>query len=264
MAITLTTDFGDVYPAIMKGVILSIDPDAVLVDISHSIRPGDIYSGAFILQFASRHFPAGSVHLAVVDPGVGSPRRALVIKGERHSFVGPDNGILMPAARAQGKFKAYEIADLSFYTKKVSPVFHGRDVFAPAAAFLSEGIEIPCLNEISDPVDLDFGVPELKDGKIAGKAVYVDGFGNVVTNIGGEALSGLLRIGETPDVNGVDMTFVRAYCEVPKCSLVLLVGSHGMAEIACNGDSASALMELEAGDSVVITPSREKPIIHGI
>lgn len=258
MAITLTTDFGDVYPGIIKGVILSIDPRAVLVDISHSVAPGDISGGAFILQFASRYFPAGSIHLAVVDPGVGGERRALVIKGEKYSFVGPDNGLLMPAARAQGRYKVYEITDLSFFMKRVSPVFHGRDVFAPAAAFLSKGIDIPCLREISDPVDLYFGVPEIKDRKIIGKIIYVDRFGNVVTNIGGDALSGLLHLGETPGVNGVEMPFVRAYCEASRCSLILLVGSHGMAEIACNGDSASTLMGLQKGDRVIITPPGRK------
>ncbi len=258
MAITLTTDFGDVYPAIMKGVILSIDPRAVLVDISHSVEPGDVRGGAFILQFASRYFPEGSVHLAVVDPGVGGERRALVIRGEKYSFVGPDNGLLMPAARAQGRYRAYEITDHMFFMKRVSPVFHGRDVFAPAAAFLSKGINIPCLREIDDPIDLDFGVPEIKDGNITGKVIYVDRFGNVVTNIGGDALSGLLHLGETPDVNGVDMDFVRTYSEAPQCSLILLVGSHGMAEIACSGDSAASLMGLREGNRVIIKPPQGK------
>jgi S-adenosylmethionine hydrolase len=252
MVIALTTDFGSVYPAIMKGVILGIDPDAKFVDITHDIPAGDIRRGAFILQFSSGHFPPGSIHLAVVDPGVGGERRALVIKGEKYSFVGPDNGLMMPAARAQGHFKAYEITDLSFYMKHVSPVFHGRDVFAPAAAFLSKGLDIPCLREIDDPVDLDLGVPELDDKTVIGKVIYVDGFGNVVTNIGGDALSGLLHLGETVEVNGVPMDFVRTYSEAHKNDLVLLVGSHGMIEIACNGDRASELMDLRPGDGVVI------------
>jgi S-adenosylmethionine hydrolase len=251
--ITLTTDFGDLYPAVMKGVILSINPEARLVDISHSVRPGDVPGGAFMLRFASGHFGPGSVHLAVVDPGVGGRRRAIVIKGEKYSFVGPDNGLLMPAARAQGAYRVYEITDLSFYVRKVSPVFHGRDVFAPAAAFLSMGREIPGLKEIEDPVDLDFGTPELKSDRVIGKAIYVDTFGNVITNIGGEDLSGLLRQGLALKVNDVETPFVRAYCEAPRRTLVLLVGSHGMAEIACNGDSASTLMGLSAGDKVIIS-----------
>ena len=256
--ITLTTDFGGVYPSIMKGVMLIIDPNARFVDVTHDIPAGDIRRGAFILQYASRYFPIGSIHLAVVDPGVGGARRALAIKGERCSFVGPDNGLLMPAARAQGKFKVYEIMDLNFYAEKVSPVFHGRDVFAPAAAYLSQGIEIPCLREINDPVDLDFGTPELKDGKIEGNVIFVDDFGNLVTNIGGDVISGLLKLGDTPDVNGIEMTYVRTYSEVPPESLILLIGSHGMAEIACTGDRAAELTGLREGDRVIISPTGGK------
>ncbi len=252
MIITLTTDFGTVYPSIMKGVILTIDPETNIVDVTHDIPAGDINRGAFILQFACCHFPPGTVHLAVVDPTVGSSRRALVIKGERYSFVGPDNGLLMPAARAQGRFKVFEIADLAFYTDNVSPVFHGRDVFAPAAAYISKGIHIPCLKQIFDPVDLDFGAPELKDEKIVGRVLYVDSFGNVVTNIGGKALSGLLILGDILDVNGVSVNYAYTYSDVPKGNLLLLTGSHGNAELACNGDSASTLTGLMEGDQITI------------
>jgi hypothetical protein len=253
MAITLTTDFGGVYTGVMKGVILSIYPGAVLVDIDNSIPAGNIAYGAFVLRFASKYFPQGSIHLAVVDPEVGGSRRALAIKGEKCWLVGPDNGLLMPAAREQGNCIAYEITDHTFYTKNVSTVFHGRDVFAPAAAYLAKGKEIPGLKEITDPVDMDFGVPEIEDGKIKGKVLFVDGFGNVITNIGGEALSGLLNLGDTPVVNGVKATYVTTYCESQRGSIVLLTGSHGMAEISCNGDSASTLLGLNANDNVVIS-----------
>ena len=252
-AITITTDFGGVYPAVMKGVILSFSPDTTLVDIDNSVPAGDVAYGAFILRFASQYFPPGTIHLAVVDPGVGGTRRALAIKGEKYWFVGPDNGLLMPAARAQGRFVIYEITDTAFYTKNVSPVFHGRDVFAPAAAYLSKGRDIPCLKEIVDPVDLDFGVPDIEDGKIRGKVLFVDDFGNVITNIGGEALSGLLFLGDTPVVNGVRATYVTTYCESPRGSILLLVGSHGMAEVSCNGDSASTLLDLKVNDTVTIS-----------
>jgi len=137
--VTLTTDFGTVYPAIMKGVMRSINPDIEAIDVTDSIPPGNIIQGAFVLRFASVYFPPGTIHIAVVDPGVGGERRALVIKGERYTLVGPDNGLLMPAALAQGNFDVYEITDLTFFTKNVSPVFHGRDVFAPAASYLSIG-----------------------------------------------------------------------------------------------------------------------------
>ena len=253
MAITLTTDFGPVYPGVMKGVVLSINSGATLVDIDNSVPAGNIAYGAFVLRYASRYFPPGTIHLAVVDPGVGGPRRALVIEGEKFRYVGPDNGLLIPAARAQGRFTAYELTDIAFHSKTVSPVFHGRDVFAPAAAYLSLGREIPGLRAITDPVDLDFGTPVIEDGKIKGKVLFVDGFGNVVTNIGGEAFSGLLFLGDTPVVNGVYATYVTTYCGAPPGSMVILVGSHGMVEVSCSGDSASTLLDLNVNDDIVIS-----------
>lgn len=256
--ITLTTDFGDVYPSIMKGVIKSIDRSIDIVDITNSVRQGNIMHGAFALRFASSYFPPGTVHLAVVDPGVGSERRALVIRGERFTFVGPDNGLLMPAARAQGRFDVFEITDLRFYTSNVSPVFHGRDVFAPAAAYSVSGIKIPGLRRVSDPVDLDFGVPRLEDDSISGKVIYVDAFGNVVTNIGGDALSGLCYLGQGLDINGIASTFTRTYYEGSAGDVLVLVGSHGMVEIACNMGNASTLTGLKEGDKVVIHTDKRK------
>ncbi len=222
--------------------------------MTDSIPSGDIVQGAFILQFASVYFPPGTIHVAIVDPGVGGERRALVIKGERYTFIGPDNGLLLPAARAQGNFDTYEISDLEFYTSKVSPVFHGRDVFAPAAAFLSMRREIPGLKQVKNPVDLDFGVPRLKDDAITGKVLFVDSFGNVVTNISRDVIMGLCHYGQTLEVNGVLIPFLRTYCEAERRGLLVLVGSHGMAEIACSGDSAAELMSLKSGDSISIKP----------
>jgi S-adenosylmethionine hydrolase len=252
--ITITTDFGEVYPAVMKGVIAGLAPDVRTIDISNALPAGDIRRGAFVLRYASEYFPVGTAHLAVVDPGVGSDRRALVIRGERHNFTGPDNGLLIPAARAQGKFKAYEITAPDFFTKKVSPVFHGRDVFAPAAAYTAMGKLIPGLREIDDPVTLDFGTPKIKDGSIVGRVIFADSFGNVVTNIGGEALQGLCYLGEPLDVNRWPATFVNAYFEGKEGELMVLVGSHGMAEIAYKGGSAAAMAGLGADAEVVITP----------
>jgi len=256
--ITLTTDFGKVYPAIMKGVMLRMNPDIEAIDITDSIPPGDIVQGAFVLQFASVYFPPGSIHVAIVDPGVGGERRALVIKGELYTLIGPDNGLLMPAARAQGSFDVYEIADLGFYTSNVSPVFHGRDVFAPAAAFISMRQEIPGLRQIKDPVDLYFGVPRLTDDTITGKVLFVDSFGNVVTNISRDVIMGLCHYGQELDVNGVLVPLLRTYCETDRRSLLVLVGSHGMAEIACSGDNAAELMSLKSGDSIFIKPQQGK------
>jgi S-adenosyl-L-methionine hydrolase (adenosine-forming) len=252
--ITVTTDFGEVYPAIMKGVIASLAPEVRAIDITNSLPAGDVRRGAFVLRYVSVCFPARTIHLAVIDPGGGSDRRALVIRGERYDFIGPDNGLLLPAARAQGEFKAYEITMLDFFTKKVSPVFHGRDVFAPAAAYIASGKPIPGLREIDDPVTLDFGTPKISEDSITGRALFVDDFGNVVTNIGGDALQGLAYLGEPLDVNGWPATFVSAYYEGKEGELMVLTGSHGMAEIAYKGGSAAAMAGLAADAEVVITP----------
>jgi len=252
--VTITTDFGDVYPGIMKGVIAGVAEDARTVDITNALPQGDVRQGAFVLRYAARHFPPGTVHLAVVDPGVGSDRRALVIRCERCSFVGPDNGLLVPAARSQGKFEAFEITELDFYTKQVSPVFHGRDVFAPAAALLASGRPVPGLRAIGDPVDLDFGTPRVEGNGIAGRVIFVDAFGNAVTNIGGDVLRGMCGLGEPLEVNGWPARFVRAFFEGREGELMVLEGSHGMAEIAYRGGSAAAMAGLAADGAVVIVP----------
>ncbi|CAJ38180.1 SAM hydrolase/SAM-dependent halogenase family protein [Methanocella arvoryzae] len=257
--VTITTDFGDIYPGVMKGVIACISAHVRTIDITNAIPAGDIRQGAFILQYASLSFPRGTVHLAVVDPGVGSSRRALVILGEEYCFVGPDNGLLLPAARAQGQFRAYEITDLEFYRKAVSPVFHGRDVFAPAAAMIAAGESVPGLREIFDPVDLDFGTSALTEDGIRGQVIYVDPFGNVITNIGGDVIGGLLFLGDTVEINGASATYVTTYHDGGAGDLLLLKGSHGMAEIAINGDRASEYTGLGAGDDILISVKDRHP-----
>lgn len=252
--ITIITDFRDVYPGIMKGVIASIAGDVRTIDITNDIAQGDIRRGAFVLMYASGYFPSGTVHLAVVDPGVGSDRRALVIRGEQCSFVGPDNGLLIPAARARGRFKVFEMTELDFYTENVSPVFHGRDVFAPAAALIASGKPVPGLREINDPVDLDFGTPRLEGDSITGRVIFVDSFGNIVTNVGGEAMKGLCYLGEALEVNSWPARFVDAYYEGEEGELIVLEGSHGMIELAYKGGSAAVMTGLSGNDEIAIGP----------
>jgi hypothetical protein len=172
--------------------------------------------------------------------------------------VGPDNGLLVPAARAQGEYKAYEISDLEFHTRKVSPVFHGRDVFAPAAALIAAGTDVPGLREVPDPVGLDFGEPRIEGDAIAGKVICLDGFGNAVTNIGGDVLGGLFHLGERLSVNGWPARFVRTYYEGREGELLLLAGSHGMAEIAYRGGSAAAMAGLSPNSDVAILPPGQR------
>ncbi|WP_230742592.1 SAM hydrolase/SAM-dependent halogenase family protein [Methanooceanicella nereidis] len=253
---TVTTDFRDVYPAIMKGVIMNIAPGTNIIDITNTIEQGNILQGAFILKSASAYFPPGTIHLAVVDPGVGSKRRALVIKGERYTFVGPDNGLMIPAAREQGEFKVFEITDPEFYTDHVSPVFHGRDVFAPAAAFIAAGKEVPLSGEILDYIEIDPGKEKVADRSIYGKVVYVDGFGNMITNITGETMSGIYDYGDKIKINGSPSKFVKAYHEGSEETAIALIGSHGMLEIAVNLGSASKALSINAGDEISIEPIR--------
>ncbi|HEX7627299.1 MAG TPA: SAM-dependent chlorinase/fluorinase, partial [Candidatus Methanoperedens sp.] len=162
MVITLLSDFGDVYPASMKGVILGIDPGANIVDITHSIPRHDIRAGAFILMTCAKYFPSGTIHIAVVDPGVGTKRRAIAIQtishdGEIHYFIGPDNGLLIPAAKSIGIIEVYEISNTNLFGKNISCTFHGRDIFAPVGAHISKGSRIEDVGgHILDYKDLDF------------------------------------------------------------------------------------------------------------
>ena len=189
--ISLTTDFGDLYPAAMKAVILRINPAVQIIDITHSIRQAGIREGAFALYSLVRYFPQRTVHVGVVDPGVGTSRRALAIKagraGKEQFFVGPDNGLLIPAARRLGEMEVYEITNPELMLKSgISATFHGRDIFAPAGAHLSKGTPIEAVGpRISDFVNLDFGNFGIDGPFLVGEVIFADSFGNVITNIPG-------------------------------------------------------------------------------
>ncbi|MGA9188407.1 MAG: SAM-dependent chlorinase/fluorinase, partial [Methanosarcina sp.] len=161
--ISLTTDFGDLYPAAMKAVILGINPDVRIIDVTHSVQQAGVREGAFAIYSLVPYFPKGTVHVGVVDPGVGTSRRALAViagsAGKEQFFVGPDNGLLIPAARRLGKMEVYEITNPELMLKSgVSATFHGRDIFAPVGAHLSKGTSIEAVGQkVSDFVDLDFG-----------------------------------------------------------------------------------------------------------
>ena len=184
MEITLLTDIGWEYAAEMKGKILSINPEAKIVDISHEVKPQNIREGAFILYSIAPHFRR-AIHVGVVDPGVGTERKAIIVKCKGNNyFVGPDNGLFMPAARLLGITGIYEIK----MSGDESPVFHGRDVFAPAAAKISKGVKISSIARRmrENPVGLDFGEPLKMGNAIKGKILFIDRFGNIITNIRGE------------------------------------------------------------------------------
>lgn len=258
--ITLLSDFGlrDHFVAAMKGVILGLSPDVTLVDISHLTPPQDIAAGAFTLGQAWSYFPPGTIHLAVVDPGVGTARKALAASAGGHFFVAPDNGLLtyvMDTHDYDGDFVAVEITAEHYFRKPVSSTFHGRDIFAPIAAWLSRGIPIHQLGpELSDPVRLNLPVPrKVKEGVIQGAILAVDQFGNLITN---------MKAAEVPPTARVLLAGqreIRAFCSSYQEGLpgepFLIEGSAGYLEIAVRDGSAATLLNLKAGSPIgVILP----------
>jgi hypothetical protein len=227
----------------MKGAILSRARDATLVDIAHEIPPQDVRAGAFALMIAARHFPKGTVHLAVVDPGVGTDRRGLVVESGGHLFVGPDNGLLIPAAWSMGRPEVWMI-DPGF-AEGAAPTFHGRDVFAPAAAMLACGARPESFGPRAEAKNLDFGRAERFERRIEAEVVYVDGFGNLILNVH-EIPWDEVRL------SGRRLKRVRTYAEVGGVEPLITIGSHEFAEIAVNGGSARDLFGLSSGDRVTL------------
>jgi S-adenosylmethionine hydrolase len=272
--ITLTTDFGydDAYVAAVKGAVLSINPEASIVDVSHSIRPQDILQAAFILNAAYRYFPKQTVHVAIVDPGVGSERRGIILKTPSAIFVAPDNGILsyiiddlFPDVVAQftGQslvnqptteivfkkgLEAAAITDPRFWRHPVSPTFHGRDIFAPVAAGLSLGISPYEFGEkISSLHVLPIAKPSLDpDGNLVGQVLHVDRFGNLITNIRSNNLPGKDVMIE---VTGQRIQGISDYY-AQKEGVMAVVGSSGYLEISLREGSACDVLGTVVGDEI--------------
>ena len=258
--ITLTSDFGikDPYVAEMKGVILSINPNATLIDVTHEIEKFNVRAAAFALASAAPYFPEGAVHLAVVDPGVGTERRAIAVKTKKGIFVGPDNGVLILAAKNQGIESVRQLANPKFMLPKVSCTFHGRDVFAPAAAYLDKGVSLAEFGpEIKDPVTPSFAEAKHGEGWFSGEVLGIDGFGNIITNIAGKDAAfkegSIVKVGLTGA--SLKVPFAKTYAQAEANIPVLLVGSHGFLEIALNQASAAKKFRVKAGDKIAFTVS---------
>ncbi len=255
MVITLLSDFGDVYPASMKGVILGINPAASIVDISHSVPSHDVRAGAFILMTTARYFPSSTVHIAVVDPGVGTQRRALAIRAGSesglHYFIGADNGLLIPAAKSLGNFKVYEITNTALFRKNISSTFHGRDIFAPVGAHISKGLNIIDVGrEIFDYVDLDFGNGIKKDDVVEGRVIFIDSFGNIVTNISKDLVD--FQSGDILEIQKIRVSFQSSYGFCKMGEPLALVGSHGFLEIALNRGNAALYFDKKPDDEIIV------------
>ncbi|MGH7665251.1 MAG: SAM hydrolase/SAM-dependent halogenase family protein [Gemmatimonadaceae bacterium] len=242
--ITLLTDFGtaDGYVAEMKGVLLSRAPDARLVDVTHDIAPHDVEAGRLALARYWRRFPEGTVHLAVVDPGVGSARAALAVASEGRTLVGPDNGLLSPALLAADA-RAVELP----VPGNASATFHGRDLFAPAAALLALGAPLDSLGPRAEAPGIR-RTPEphrLEDGGVAGEIISIDRFGNAITNL-------IARHGGRIEVAGHTVPIVRSYSDAAGGHPVAISGSSGLIEIAMREGSAAASLRVRRGTPVVL------------
>jgi S-adenosylmethionine hydrolase len=246
--ITLLTDFGtaDGYVGEMKGVLLSGAPDAVLVDIAHDVAPQDVDGARLAVARYWRRYPEGTVHVVVVDPGVGSARAALAVESAGRYLVGPDNGVLSPALL----LPAVRVVTLPL-PPLAAPTFHGRDVFAPAAARLAAGAAIdelghPCM----DPVVRRTPVArQLDDGTLAGEVITVDRFGNLVTNLVG------VRAGTVSVAGRLIGRLARTYADAADGQLVALVGSTGLVEIAMRDGSAARALGVRRGAPVLLGPA---------
>jgi S-adenosylmethionine hydrolase len=254
--ITLTTDFGlkDPYAAEMKAAILSICPNTIIVDITHEIAKFNIRMGAYVLASAVPYFPKGSVHVAVVDPGVGTRRRPILIQTRQGFFVGPDNGLLVLAAEKQGIMRVHELANPRFMLPKVSNTFHGRDIFAPAAAHLLNGVKPAEFGpEIREAAKPEFANVTRRNGVLVGEVLHVDGFGNIITNINEREvvqshLKGAVSV-ELPSYK-LKLKLGKAYGEAEPQEPLALIGSHGFLEIALNQGNAAEKFETKLGDKI--------------
>jgi len=251
MPVALLTDFGtrDHYVGAMKGVILGINRKAVIVDITHEIGPQDIGSAAFVLRACYREFPPATVFCCVVDPGVGSERRAIIISTNRQFFVGPDNGLF--SFLYGNNCEITSIENDRFFRKPVSSTFHGRDIFAPAAAHLSLGVPPNEFGpQITDPITLSNIVPTRLDEKtLAGAVIHIDHFGNIVTNIAATAAGRKFEL----DIAGRTLTDTREqYAGAPANQLFAIIGSAGLIEISINGGSAAQILKVKTGAAVIV------------
>ncbi len=250
MLITLTTDFGlrDSFVGTMKGVILGIAPSARIVDLSHGIAAGDIRGGAFALMTAAPFFPPETIHVAVIDPGVGSPRRAIAIRGCRAIFIGPDNGVLSWAVKDEGSLEIRSVEKM--FSSQVSNTFHGRDVFAPAAAWLAAKREFSDLGpQLADFQRMDWPKPiRLREGWKT-EVIYVDTYGNAITAFPAELTQGVQAV-LLPD--GKRVPFERFYAAVPRGNPLAVLGSSGFVEIAINQGHAAGELGLRSGSTVMV------------
>lgn len=253
--LTLLSDFGlsDIYVGVMKGVIARINPSLTVVDLTHNIPPQNILAARFCLREALPYFPPGTVHVAVVDPGVGSHRRAIALSGSDCYLVGPDNGIFSGILAENPVLAAVELTNSQYWRSPTpSSTFHGRDIFAPVGAHLASGVPLVELGNPIDPetlVQLPLPACTQTETSITGCIQYIDHFGNLITNIPGSSVRGkqwYIKL-DNQVINGSN-----TYADSPPLEAIALVGSHGWVEIAVNGGNARSQLQLDWQDKIEV------------
>jgi len=256
--VTILTDFGvdDPYVGIMKGVMLNINPTIRLIDLTHHIPPQNVRAGAFIMAAAYSFFPEKTVHLAIVDPGVGTERRLIAARSKKYFFVGPDNGIFSLVWNHEKPEEIVSLDNPEYWLENISSTFHGRDIMAPVAAYISKGVELSKFGESYTPVGkLPWSPVIIEHGKIRGEIIYIDRFGNLVTSI---------RVQDIPEDNFPDKVVIRigkwiirgisrTYGDASPGSLIALIGSYGYLEIAVTGGSAQEKTGLSWDEPVEVS-----------
>jgi S-adenosylmethionine hydrolase len=260
--ITLTTDYGgrDAFAASVKGVILKINPQAQIVDISNEITPQDIWEAAYTLRSAYSHFPKGTVHLAVVDPGVGSGRRPIIVVTESYYFVGPDNGLFSLIYQDAERLRVHHITSTHYFLPNPGPTFHGRDIFAPVAGWLAKGI--PSGNfgeEITDFAKLNVPAPKTAGKSIEGHVVHIDRFGNIITDITYKDIQPVMVEGADPrsvsvviagrEIKGLKQFYAEATPGEPGA----IINSSGALEVFMFKQNARTTLSVKRGELVRLT-----------
>lgn len=258
MVVTLLTDFGleDNFVGVMKGVILGINPRVRIVDITHNIKPQDIVGAAFLLRSSYKYFPKGSIHLVVVDPTVGSKRRAIIAKTKDYVFIGPDNGVLSLALKDCKKI--IHVTNSKYFLKPVSNTFHGRDIFAPVAGYLSKVIPPEKFGkEIKRYRKLDIPAVKKDKDKLVGRVIYIDHFGNLITNIEKEIFDSFIdRNRFRIQFKGVSFSKINeSYARAQKGRALTIFGSFNNLEISINQGNAKLYFKAKIGDTVEIKRS---------
>lgn len=258
--ITLLTDFGtaDTFVGSMKGAILGINPEARIVDLTHEVPAHDIRSGAYLLQTATRFFPPGTIHVAVVDPGVGSARRPLLVSTSTQHFLAPDNGLLSYVLAEEPDAEIRVLTSQKYFLAAIGPTFHGRDLFAPVAAWLAQGEPLDAFGpRVKDMVLFEIRHPALDKGRLVGEVRHIDRFGNLITNIGYTELRDLTDMDSWLNLQ-VKVRAARVmglqlcYADAKPKKLAALVNSDGWLELFCNQARADKLTKAKPGDRVEV------------